>query len=520
MIKVFAITLGIVLAPINLVSAMSSDAFEKTNGLIQNQNIESAFKLLKQSQSESNRLSARASLMFGKIYLEIGQPNKASEYFEKVLFETSTLDSEAYAGLARAALELGNIYEARQHAFEALEANPDSVEAKIASALSTAEFSEADEIDKQFRAAIKSDWMNNYAARMYASYLLKRGKTSKAEEVVKTALIKKGEDAPTFAIMADILWAKGDMNKSVEMRIEAERLYRDSGNIIKANEMVARLNFEVAPKLKERNENTKPKTEPAEVKNTPEPTNANIKPEPVVVEEAELKPSREAFKPRGTPDELPMDLEKSVVTGSGTIIGDGSVILTNRHVIEGLKYVLVRNGLGEVRRAEAFELSDSDDLALLFLEEPYDTRYVLNVEDFNFGSTGENVFVMGYPMAFTFGAFHPTITTGIISNQLGFGETAGEMQITAEVNPGNSGGPVFNKYGEIIGVATGGINKQYIMDEDGFIPDGINYVVTTERVLDFIEVPMAATKEPKYIYDAENLYKYMRSGVVFIIGQE
>lgn len=520
MIKIFAITLGIVLAPINLVSAMSSDAFEKTNGLIQNQNIESAFKLLKQSQAESNRLSARASLMFGKIYLEIGQPNKASEYFEKVLFETSTLDSEAYAGLARAALELGNVYEARQHAFEALEANPDSVEAKIASALSTAEFSEAEEIDRQFKAAIKSDWMNNYAARMYASYLLKRGKTSKAEEVVKTALIKNGEDAPTFAIMADILWAKGDMSQSVEMRIEAERLYRDSGNTIKANEMVARLNFEVAPKLKERNETTKPKTEPAEVKNTPEPTNANIKSEPVVVEEAELKPSREAFKPRGTPDELPMDPEKSVVTGSGTIIGDGSVILTNRHVIEGLKYVLVRNGLGEVRRAEAFELSDSDDLALLFLEEPYDTRYVLNVEDFNSGSTGENVFVMGYPMAFTFGAFHPTITTGIISNQLGFGETAGEMQITAEVNPGNSGGPVFNKYGEIIGVATGGINKQYIMDEDGFIPDGINYVVTTERVLDFIEAPMAATKEQKYKYDAENLYKYMRSGVVFIIGQE
>ena len=59
---------------------------------------------------------------------------------------------------------------------------------------------------------------------------------------------------------------------------------------------------------------------------------------------------------------------------------------------------------------------------------------------------------MGYPMASTFGSFHPTITTGIVSNATGFAETPGEFQITAGINPGNSGGPIFNKFGKIVGV--------------------------------------------------------------------
>ena len=99
------------------------------------------------------------------------------------------------------------------------------------------------------------------------------------------------------------------------------------------------------------------------------------------------------------------------------------------------------------------------------------------------------------------------------------GETSGEFQISAVVNPGNSGGPIFNKLGHVIGVATGGIDKKFVLEEDGFIPDGVNYGVSTDRILDFLEQDSQGVTNA-YTYDAASLYKYMRSAVVFIVGQK
>ena len=60
---------------------------------------------------------------------------------------------------------------------------------------------------------------------------------------------------------------------------------------------------------------------------------------------------------------------------------------------------------------------------------------------------------MGYPISSILGRFNPSITEGIISKNRGFGELTGEFQITAPMNKGNSGGPIFNANGEIVGMA-------------------------------------------------------------------
>ena len=76
-------------------------------------------------------------------------------------------------------------------------------------------------------------------------------------------------------------------------------------------------------------------------------------------------------------------------------------------------------------------VSDTDDIAIIELENPFPSDYSLGLEDFANASTGEPVFVMGYPMAFTLGMFHPSINEGIVTNEAGFGETSGEFQISA-----------------------------------------------------------------------------------------
>ena len=96
---------------------------------------------------------------------------------------------------------------------------------------------------------------------------------------------------------------------------------------------------------------------------------------------------------------------------------------------------------------------------------------------------------MGYPMSAIFGSFHPTITTGIVSNPFGFGEQAGEFQMTTKINPGNSGGPVFNEFGKIVGVATARLNRAEIFEDEGLIADGISVGVTAARALEFLNQP-------------------------------
>ena len=202
--------------------------------------------------------------------------------------------------------------------------------------------------------------------------------------------------------------------------------------------------------------------------------------------------------------------------GSGVVLNDGLWVLTNRHVAEKMEYASVRNGLGETREVEEIILSEDDDLAILILNKPFPEDYSLNFEDLKSVKTGEDIFVMGYPAAGLFGTFHPSITSGIISNPRGFGGKEGQFQMTAKINPGNSGGPIFNKFGEIVGLATGGLSQK-VMKEESL--NNTFYGVTAIRAISFINRPIPVSMKPKFEYSSAELYKYMRSGVVFVVGQ-
>ena len=180
----------------------------------------------------------------------------------------------------------------------------------------------------------------------------------------------------------------------------------------------------------------------------------------------------------------------------------------------------VRNGLGEVRDAEEVFMAEEDDLAIIVLAEPFAKAYSFETSEFENAEVGSDVFVLGYPMSAIFGSFHPTITSGIVSNPYGFAEQQGEFQMTTKINPGNSGGPIFNEYGKIVGVATARLDKAGIFQDEGIIADSISIGVTSERAIKFLNQPkVSKASSGDYKYTASELYKYMRSGVVLIVGQ-
>ena len=124
-----------------------------------------------------------------------------------------------------------------------------------------------------------------------------------------------------------------------------------------------------------------------------------------------------------------------------------------------------------------------------------------------------------YPMSSILGRYNPSISQGIVSKTSGFGEMAGAFQITAKMNKGNSGGPIFNDKGEIIGISVGKLNKTEVLKKDGFIPEDVNVGISGQILSNFLNMPVKANMNESKRYNASEIYQYMRPSVVFIVSQ-
>jgi hypothetical protein len=99
---------------------------------------------------------------------------------------------------------------------------------------------------------------------------------------------------------------------------------------------------------------------------------------------------------------------------------------------------------------------------------------------------GESATVFGFPLG---GALSSTgnFTTGVVSSLRGLRDAAGEIQITAPVQPGNSGGPVLDRSGAVIGVVQGKLDALKAVRATGDIPQNVNFAVSLDVLADFLE---------------------------------
>jgi serine protease Do len=137
--------------------------------------------------------------------------------------------------------------------------------------------------------------------------------------------------------------------------------------------------------------------------------------------------------------------------GSGVIISPDGYILTNNHVVEGAKEVVVTVGDKEEYKAQVVGRDPKTDLAVLKIK-PKENLPVAGLGDSDRINVGDWVLAIGNP----FGLSH-TVTSGIVSAKgrvIGAGPYDNFIQTDASINPGNSGGPLFNIKGEVIGINT------------------------------------------------------------------
>jgi len=162
--------------------------------------------------------------------------------------------------------------------------------------------------------------------------------------------------------------------------------------------------------------------------------------------------------------------------GSGFIINDRGLVVTNNHVIDGASKITVKLADGREFDAKVLGSDPKVDVALLQLQGDVKNLPVLYLGNSDKAEVGDWVIAIGNP----FGLDH-TVSHGIISAKeriIGAGPYDDFIQTDAPINPGNSGGPLFNVHGEVVGVNTA------ILSPNGKGSVGIGFAVPVNMVKD------------------------------------
>jgi len=172
---------------------------------------------------------------------------------------------------------------------------------------------------------------------------------------------------------------------------------------------------------------------------------------------------------------------KSVVTiktdlgqGSGFIIADGGYVVTNEHVIDGAEAAVIITYDGQTHSVAVIGKNTKMDIALLKIEETdYSPLSLANSDNIQ---VGEKVIAIGNPLGLQF-----SVSEGIVSavHRTGDNEINGYIQTDASLNPGNSGGPLINKEGKVIGInnfKVSGSESLGFALESNYIKDTINNI--------------------------------------------
>jgi S1-C subfamily serine protease len=172
-------------------------------------------------------------------------------------------------------------------------------------------------------------------------------------------------------------------------------------------------------------------------------------------------------------------------TGTGFFVADGTVV-TNYHVIEGATKVEV--SWGQTTAEATIAVRDkANDLALLTVTpsglapDPLPVGVVRDIAE------GEAVMTIGYPLSGVLGD-RPRITDGIISSATGLDDDPRVCQITVPVQPGNSGGPLLNSRGEVIGVVTSSLNDLYFLERNSTVPQNVNFAIKINYVNNLLQL--------------------------------
>jgi S1-C subfamily serine protease len=183
------------------------------------------------------------------------------------------------------------------------------------------------------------------------------------------------------------------------------------------------------------------------------------------------------------------EIQKSVPSsGTGFALSSDGFIVTNHHVINGATNINIRGVNGDFSKTYKAKLIVEDknnDLAIIKLDDisfkTFETiPYVISNKSCDVGTS---IFCLGYPLRATMGD-EVKLTNGIISSKSGFQGDITTYQISAPIQPGNSGGPLFDDKGNLTGI----INARHRGAEN------VSYAIKASYLINLIDIMSVAPK--------------------------
>ena len=210
---------------------------------------------------------------------------------------------------------------------------------------------------------------------------------------------------------------------------------------------------------------------------------------------------------------------KAPSSGTGFFVSKSGYITTNAHVVEGCSTIDVVGW----KHPEAVYIDTNNDLAVLRVETEGSPKINPLRTKPSGAKLGEDILALGYPLRGLLSdkSTDLSVTTGVVSNLSGIEGDRRYLTISAPVQPGNSGGPLVNRDGEVLGVVSAKLNALNIMLMTGDVPQNVNFAVKSQLLASHLliaGVPQSdyeSTEVTDY-KDTASLVAALRDSIVLI----
>jgi S1-C subfamily serine protease len=201
----------------------------------------------------------------------------------------------------------------------------------------------------------------------------------------------------------------------------------------------------------------------------------------IVPGSAAPQPAVAGTRPPAPPKKAPATIE---VSGTGFVVATDGYIVTNSHVVAGCVSKVHASLSGE----SAVDLrivskDETNDLALLKAGVTFADAVPVRGTAIR---PGDGIVAIGYPY---YGMLSTdfTVTNGIVSSLGGIGNDSRYLQISAPVQPGNSGGPLLDTSGNLVGIVSEKLDVMKVAEVTGTIPENVNFAIKTGTFRDFLD---------------------------------
>ena len=184
--------------------------------------------------------------------------------------------------------------------------------------------------------------------------------------------------------------------------------------------------------------------------------------------------------PTGEPGEVALSI------GTGFLADEGGTVITSNHIIDGAGKITVRCGQKTPSEAIVVATSRTTDIAILRLKTP--NKNYLSLAPAKSAGAGTPIFTVGFPVSDILGS-EPKLTDGVISSMTGIGGEHTFMQISVPIQPGNSGGPIVDDQGQVLGIVAASVAIEPFLSSTGTLPQNVNWAVKSEYAAAMFDAP-------------------------------